>query len=106
MASFKNALAAAVDTSDVSLITGAASVATTVIGMTLANITADQVKASVKLTSGATTCYLVKDAPIPVGGALVVIGGDQKLVLETGDILKVVCDTANGVNAVASYLES
>jgi hypothetical protein len=106
MASFKNALAAAVDTADVSILTGGAAVATTVIGMTVANITANQIKASVKLTSGATTCYLVKDAPIPVGGALVVIGGDQKLVLETGDILKVATDTTNGADAIVSYLES
>jgi hypothetical protein len=106
MASFKNALAAAIDTTDISILTGAASVATTVIGMTVANITANQIKASVKLTSGATTCYLIKDAPIPVGGSLVAIGGDQKLVLEAADILKVVCDTANGADAIVSYLES
>lgn len=106
MAAFKNALAAAVDTADVSILTGGAGVATTVIGMTVANISGAERKVSVKLTSGATTCYLVKDAPVPVGGALVVIGGDQKLVLESGDVLKVSNDLTDGVDAIVSYLES
>ena len=33
--------------------------------------------------------YLVKAAPIPVGSALVVVGSDQKVVMEASDVLKV-----------------
>jgi hypothetical protein len=106
MAAFKNAVVAAVGVSDTNILTAAAAVATTLIGMTVANVTANQIKASVKVTSGATTVYLIKDAPIPVGGALVPLGGDQKVVLETGDIIKVVTDTAASADVLLSYLES
>ena len=49
--------------------------------------------------------YIVRDAPIPVGGALKVIAG-QKLVLEGQDSLIVYTSTANSVDAIASILEA
>ena len=39
------------------------------------------------------------------GGALVAVGGDQKLVLETGDIVKVVSDTASSIDTIVSVME-
>ena len=48
--------------------------------------------------------YIVRDAPIPVGGALKVIAG-QKLVLEGYDSLLVTASTANTIDAIASILE-
>ena len=48
--------------------------------------------------------YIVRDAPIPVGGALKVIAG-QKLVLEGLDSLLVTATTANTIDAIASILE-
>ena len=48
--------------------------------------------------------YIVRDAPIPIGGALKVIAG-QKLVLEGQDSLIVYTSTANSVDAIASILE-
>jgi hypothetical protein len=48
---------------------------------------------------------LVKSAPITTGGTLVVIGGDQKLVLQTNDNVKIVSDTMNSVDAVMSIME-
>jgi len=47
----------------------------------------------------------VKDAPVPVGGSLVVIGGDQKVVMEPGDVLKVTSDTASSANVHMSHLD-
>ena len=47
---------------------------------------------------------IVKDAPIPVGGALKVIAG-QKLVLEATDKLFAWCSSANNVDVVCSMLE-
>ena len=49
--------------------------------------------------------YIVRDAPIPIGGALKVIAG-QKLVLEGQDSLIVYTSTANSVDAIASILEA
>ena len=47
---------------------------------------------------------LVKDAPIPTGASLKVIDG-QKLVLETGDYIRLTSDTATSADVVLSILE-
>ena len=61
-------------------------------------------------SAGASITYIkkaiadvVRDAPIPVGGALKVIAG-QKLVLEASDKLYAHCSSANNVDVVASVL--
>jgi hypothetical protein len=59
----------------------------------------------VYVTSAAVDYYLVKTAPIPVGGALVPIGGDAKVVLESGDAIKVVSNTLTSADATLSVLE-
>ena len=46
---------------------------------------------------------IVRDAPVPVGGALKVISG-QKLVLEASDKLYAHCSSENNVDVVASVL--
>ena len=79
--------------------------------MSIANIVTSQITVSVKLngsgrTSGAVdNVHLVKDAPIPVGGTLVVIGGDQKVVMEPGDTITVQSDTASSADVVLSHLD-
>ena len=61
-------------------------------------------------SAGASITYIkksisdiVRDAPVPVGGALKVIAG-QKLVLEASDKLYAHCSSANNVDVVASVL--
>ena len=84
----------------------ATSTQTTIIGMTIANIVSSVISVGVKLVdNSANETWLVKDAPIPTGGALVVVGGDQKVVMETGDIIKVISNTASSMDVVMSYLE-
>jgi hypothetical protein len=79
--------------------------------MTVANRTASAIKVSVTLNDGAET-YLVggptnatMGADIPVGGALVVVGGDQKVVMEAADLLKVESSAASSADVVVSVLE-
>ena len=48
--------------------------------------------------------YIVKDAPIPIGGALKVIAG-QKLVLEAQDSLLITAASSNSIDAIGSILE-
>lgn len=100
---FKNYAAADVGTSASSVVT--ASTTTTVIGMTIANVTASPITASVYLTLGGSDYYIVKDAVVATGGSLVPIGGDQKVVLETGDVLKVVTSASSSADVVVSVLE-
>ena len=55
--------------------------------------------------SGTAHYYVVKAAEVYTGGTLVAVGGDQKLVLETGDIVKVKSDTASSVDTIISVME-
>ena len=81
-------------------------VQTTAIGLALANVSASQVNVSVTLnTQAGDTIHIIKDAPIPSGGALIPIGGDQKVVMEHNDQITVVSDTASSVDAILSILE-
>ena len=84
----------------------ATSVTTTIIGMTMANISSSSVDASVKIVkSGGTDIYIVKDAPIAVGSSMVVVGGNQKLVLEDGDAVQIVSSVTATVEVSLSILE-
>ena len=96
---------------DMLIYTGQASTETTIIGMSIANIGTSQILVDVKIESDTvdnetnTNVFLIKEAPIPVGGTLVPIGGDQKVVLLDTDLLKVSCDTANSADTTLSILE-
>ncbi len=70
----------------------------------IANTTSAVVEASVQIfdTSATTSAYIVKNAPVPAGGSLMVIAG-QKIVLEATDIVKVTSTGATDV--VAAILE-
>jgi hypothetical protein len=77
----------------------------TVIGLDIANTSSSQVLVDATLNDGSNDTYLIKEAPIPSGGSLVVIGGDQKVVLEPTDSIKVKSDTASSIDVVMSILE-
>lgn len=102
---FKLSTSSAVGTSPVSVYTCPSATQTTIIGLTVANILNTQILIDVKINDGGTVIYLVKDAPVPSGASLVVVGGDQKVCLEPGDILIVESDTASSADVATSYLE-
>lgn len=94
----------AVGTSAAAVVTIGAATQTTVIGMSCANILSSPITVDAYFTRSAVDYYLVKGATVPVGGSLVIVGGDQKVVLVTGDALKVVSSTASSVDVVTSVL--
>jgi hypothetical protein len=104
---FKNQTLKAAGTTAQNAYAAGAGVQATVIGMTIANITPSPISANVILSGGNITnnVYLVKDATIAPGGALVPIGGDQKLVLEAGDYLQVNTSIASAADVIVSILE-
>ena len=51
------------------------------------------------------TTHIIKDGPIPTGGSLVILGGDQKVVLMTGDKVIVTSNTASSCDVIMSFLE-
>ena len=104
--SFKVSAVAGVGTTATDAYVCPASTSTTVIGLSLANITSSQitVTAELSINSGAAA-RLVKDAPIPAGSTLVVVGGDQKVVLNASDKIKITSSAVSSVDVVTSYLE-
>jgi hypothetical protein len=84
-------------TTETTAYTGPSSTETTIIGMSVANTSSGSITVDVKLN----TAYMVKAAPVPVGSALVVVGGDQKVVVEATDTIKVTCTgTADVITSV------
>lgn len=86
-------------TTQTTVLTGPASTETTVIGLSIANTSANPATVSVLLN----TAYMVKDAPLPVGSTLVIVGGDQKVVVEATDTIDVISDET--VDVITSTLE-
>lgn len=77
----------------------------TLIGLSLANTVSTAITVSAKLNkSGGSSAFLVKDATVLPGGAIVIVGGDQKVVLEAGDTITAYGSANNSADAVVSYL--
>jgi hypothetical protein len=93
-----------VGTSAATVVTVASSTQTTIIGMSCANTTSSPVTVDAYFTRSAVDYYLIKGATVPVGSSLVIVGGDQKVVLITSDVLKVVSSVATSVDVVTSVL--
>ena len=103
---FKNRTLRQVGTSPVDVgAVVAASTQTTLIGMTLANVTSGVISVTATLHDGSNTTHIIKDGPIPTGGSLVILGGDQKVVLMTGDKIIVTSNTASSCDVIMSFLE-
>ena len=101
----KNSFLNAVGTTKTSAYTAGSGVQATVIGMSISNLIPTPISANVIVTSGGTDYYMIKNATIAPGGALVPIGGDQKLVLEATDVLAVNTSIASSADVIISILE-
>ncbi len=78
----------------------------TIIGIHVANTTSNMVEATVVLNDGSNDITLVNGAPIAAGGALQVLDGGAKFVVESGDILKVKSDTASSLDVWVSTVDA
>jgi hypothetical protein len=109
---FNNSLHRNVGTSEQIIYTSAAN-GVVVIGLRISNTTASTIKACAYIKRSSTNYYLVggatpatMGADVPVGSAIVVINGDiDKVVLNNGDQLCVISNTATSCDAIAAYLE-
>jgi hypothetical protein len=104
---FKNSLSSAVGTSPTTVYTTPSATTSTVIGVSVANIIASNINVSVQVTdnSASRTIYLVKDALIVPGSSVVLVGGDQKVVLEANDFIRVTSSQASSADVIVSVLE-
>ena len=95
-----------VGTSLATVYTCPSSTETTIIGLTVANITTSQIEVDVQLVNNdGDNDYFILNAPLPAGSSLVVVGGEQKVVMEESDILKVASNAANSADVALSILE-
>ena len=83
------------------------STSTTVIGVGVANVSSQNISVSVMVrdNSANKVVFVVKDSLILPGSSNVLVGGEQKLVLESGDFLSVTSSLANSADAIVSVLE-
>jgi len=77
----------------------------TVIGISVANVTASSIAVDVFINDGTNDIYLVKGAPIPSGSALQVIDGGARFVMQNSDVLKVQSDTASSADVWVSAVD-
>jgi hypothetical protein len=103
--SFKNYFLKNANTTSQNVYVAGAGVSATVIGMTIGNTTAAPITANISVTSATVAYTMLLNATIATGGALVPVGGDQKLVLEAGDFIQVQTSAANSADVIVSVLE-
>lgn len=77
-----------------------------VVGLSISNITGDEVGADVIINNGNNDYYVLKDAPIPNGSTLIAAGKDQKIVLQSGDSVKVRSTDDTSIDVVMSIMET
>ena len=58
------------------------------------------------INDGSNDIHLVKSAPIPVGSQLQLIDGGAKIVVQSGDVIKVVSDTASSCDVWVSAVDA
>lgn len=105
---FKRKVQASIGTTltSVGTYTVPASTQVTIIGLTVANTSVSNITVDVTLYNGVTDYYIVKNCPVPIGSSVVIIGGDQKVVLESGDSVRVKqSDAAASADVIMSILE-
>ena len=107
---FKNAFATSVSTSsgsptNVYTANNGSAVNSILIELDVANTSSSAIQVSVVIydSSGTASYHIVKNAPLPAGGALKVVSG-QKAVLNGDDEVRVYA-SASDVDVVASILE-
>jgi thioredoxin reductase len=103
---FKSYTQRNIGTSTTTVYTVPASTVAVVIGCNLSNLTGDQINADLTLrkSGGTDDVYIVRNLPIPNGSAYEFNAGN-KIVLQTGDAIKVKSDTATSIDAILSVLE-
>jgi hypothetical protein len=78
----------------------------TVVGISVSNVTGSAISVDVYINDGSNDIHLIKSAPITAGGALQVVDGGAKFVVESGDALKVVSDTASSADVYVSVVDA
>jgi len=103
---FKNSISASIGTSETTVYT-ATGVTATVIGVSVANRVQQNINVDVRMydDSSSKNIVLCSGSLIPPGSNIVLVGGEQKVVLEASDYLTLTSNVASSADIVVSVLE-
>ena len=106
---FKNSISASIGTTEttVYVATGSLPTTSTVIGVSVANRVQQNINVDVKMYDDSTSKSIVlcSGSLIPPGSNIVLVGGEQKVVLENSDYLTLTSNVASSGDIVVSVLE-
>ena len=77
-----------------------------VISVRLANILSTPITADVYVTVSSANYYLVKTISMPAGSSIELIDGGSRIVVVSGDALKVDCNTDNALDVWVSVVDA
>ena len=78
----------------------------TIVGISVANVSTGTINVDVYINDSSNDIYLIKGAPIVQGGMLQIIDGGSRFVVQNGDALKVVSDTASSADVWVSAVDA
>ena len=79
-----------------------------IVGLRLANVltTTVTIDVCIDLNGAGTDFYIIKGASIPPAGSLELVSGGSKIILNSGDVVRALCGTENGVHAWISRVDA
>ena len=106
----KNILRTQLSTDSATLYTCPSATKTIIIGMSAANVLPNQnvnFSAGIQDSGGAAgqVTHIVKNTTISPGGTEVIVGGDHKIIMQTGNIIKAVASDSDSLDIVISFVE-
>ncbi len=78
----------------------------TIVGIHMSNTSANAITVDAYINDGSANVYLIKGAPIAAGGALQLLDGGAKVVVQSGDRLYVKSDTASSLDVWVSAVDA
>jgi hypothetical protein len=104
---FINRISGSIGVTETTIYTAPAGTITTVIGVAVTNRLQSNILVDVKIVENgnANTAFLCTGSLVPPGSNIILVGGEQKVVLETGDSLTLRSNVASSVDIVLSALE-
>jgi hypothetical protein len=103
---FKNKVINEIGTTPIQVLEFGPSTRGTVIGLSLANLTASNILASITITDDASTVgYYIKDILIAPNSSLRVVNGGEKLILAPNNSIHVFASQDYSLDCILSYVE-
>ena len=104
---FKNSISASIGTTETTVYSTPSATTSTVIGVSVANRVNQNINVDLRLndTTGGKSAYICTGSLVPPGSNIVLVGGDQKVVLKATDYLALKSNIASSADIIISVLE-